>query len=114
MRSRGTRPPPQSWVASHVTFPGGVPMSSSVPCPISGVPAADPDLLGRFVELLVRAAGGTIGPPLLLHLRASDGGIELATTPVDDLYAAVIGSDVADHWHGAGVLVAGRARAMVA
>lgn len=89
-------------------------MSSSVPCPISGVPAADPDLLGRFVEMLVRAAGGTIGPPLLLHLRASDGGIELATTPVDDLYAAVIGSDVADHWHGAGVLVAGRARAMVA
>jgi hypothetical protein len=71
--------------------------------------APDLDLLARFVELLVRSAGGRGGPPTLLQLRAGAAGLELAVAAVDDVHPGLECLLVPPEWQGVGVLVAGRA-----
>jgi hypothetical protein len=89
-------------------------MSASVPAPLPPAPPVDPVLLGRCAELLVLAVGGGSGPPMLVHLRGTDDGIELDIGPAagGDIGDALAGTTVPVDWHGLGCLVSGRARSL--
>ena len=81
------------------------------PAPVPRSPSLDPPVLARLAELLLHA-GDPLERPLVVWLRAADDGIELTAEPVDDVVAELFGVTTPPHWHGLGVVVAGRARSL--
>jgi hypothetical protein len=92
------------------------PASSSTPSSVSrpvSVPSVDPEVLGQLSEVLVRAAEGRSGPPLVARVRDVDRvSVELELAPVDDVHDALVGTTIGAEWHGLGCLVDGRARSL--